>query len=422
MQPLPYIRGQQMHEFADAAAQVMARCETLGTLSQQPTCLDRRYLSEQHKLANQLTSGWMIEAGMTTWQDSVGNIWGRLTSSVPNAPRLILGSHLDTVPNGGKYDGMLGVVAAISLVTMLEGKHHKLPFHIDIVGFCDEEGTRFGTTLLGSRALTGRWDDNWRQLKDEDGISLESAMEQFGLHFSDVASASIASTDILGYIELHIEQGPVLEQEGLPVGVVNAIAGAKRFTFTVEGMAGHAGTVPMSMRHDALCATAEMILAVESISLQRPGVVATVGKITNAPNGVNVISGRTHFSVDIRSEDDALRDSVLAEILQAFGAVASKRNVTLTSEQTHSAPAVHCDEKLKSALIQGTIKSGLAPKVLASGAGHDAMAMAEICPVAMLFTRCKGGISHHPGESIMQSDVEASLAVLFNTIVDLKHD
>lgn len=410
-----------MSEFSDAAALVMARCEALGSLSQNPSCLDRRYLTEQHKLVNQLTSGWMIEAGMTTWQDSVGNIWGRYTSAVPNAPRLIIGSHLDTVPNGGKYDGMLGVVAPVTLMAMFSGEGRQFPFHIDIVGFCDEEGTRFGTTLLGSRALTGKWQDEWRRLKDEDGISLEDAMKHFGLDFDAINSATIAQTDLLGYLELHIEQGPVLEQENLPVGVVNAIAGAKRFSLTVTGMAGHAGTVPMSMRHDALCASAEMILAVESISQQRPGVVATVGKIENAPNGVNVISGRCQFSLDIRSEEDPLRDAALAEILQKINDIAVLRNVELKIEQTHSAPAVHCDSALQNTLLKGVTEAGIVPKVLASGAGHDAMAMAEICPVAMLFTRCKGGISHHPAESITTEDVAASLAVMHHSLSTLKY-
>ena len=410
-----------MSEFSDAAALVMARCEALGSLSQNPSCLDRRYLTEQHKLANQLTSGWMIEAGMTTWQDSVGNIWGRYTSAVPNAPRLIIGSHLDTVPNGGKYDGMLGVVAPVTLMAMFSGEGRQFPFHIDIVGFCDEEGTRFGTTLLGSRALTGKWQDEWRRLIDEDGISLEDAMKNFGLDFDAINSATIAQTDLLGYLELHIEQGPVLEQENLPVGVVNAIAGAKRFSLTVTGMAGHAGTVPMSMRHDALCASAEMILAVESISQQRPGVVATVGKIENAPNGVNVISGRCQFSLDIRSEEDPLRDAALAEILQKINDIAVLRNVELKIEQTHSAPAVHCDSALQNTLLKGVTEAGIVPKVLASGAGHDAMAMAEICPVAMLFTRCKGGISHHPAESITTDDVAASLAVMHHSLRTLKY-
>ncbi|MDP2596963.1 allantoate amidohydrolase [Alteromonas stellipolaris] len=410
-----------MSEFSDAAALVMARCEALGSLSQNPTCLDRRYLTEQHKLANQLASGWMIEAGMTTWQDSVGNIWGRYTSAVPNAPRLIIGSHLDTVPNGGKYDGMLGVVAPVTLMAIFSGEGRQFPFHIDIVGFCDEEGTRFGTTLLGSRALTGKWQDEWRRLKDEDGISLEDAMKNFGLDFDAINSATIAQTDLLGYLELHIEQGPVLEQENLPVGVVNAIAGAKRFSLTVTGMAGHAGTVPMSMRHDALCASAEMILAVESISQQRPGVVATVGKIENAPNGVNVISGRCQFSLDIRSEEDTLREAALAEILQKINDIAVLRNVELKIEQTHSAPAVHCDSALQNTLLKGVTEAGIEPKVLASGAGHDAMAMAEICPVAMLFTRCKGGISHHPAESITTDDVAASLAVMHHSLRTLKY-
>lgn len=408
-----------MFEFADAAKQVMARCDALGALSQDPSCLDRRYLSKQHKQANQLASNWMTQAGMTTWQDSVGNIWGRYRSDKPNASRLIIGSHLDTVPNGGKYDGMLGVVAPISLLTLLKEHDVKFPFHIDVVGFCDEEGTRFGTTLLGSRALTGQWNDDWRYLKDENGVSLEQAMKDFGLNFNQVSQATIPNNDILGYLELHIEQGPVLEQENLPVGVVSAIAGAKRFTLSVTGMAGHAGTVPMSMRHDALCASAEMILAVESTSCQHDNVVATVGKIENKPNGVNVIAGHCQFSLDIRSEDDTLRDAALAEILQKLRHIAHKRGVNINIEQTHNAPAVHCDHALKTALIKGVEKTEITPKILASGAGHDAMAMAEICPVAMLFTRCKGGISHHPAESITQYDVAASLSVMYYTLLSL---
>lgn len=408
-----------MIEFADAAKQVMARCDALGTLSQDPTCLDRRYLSQQHKQANQLSSQWMTEAGMTTWQDSVGNIWGRYRSDEPNAPRLIIGSHLDTVPNGGKYDGMLGVVAPISLVSIFKQQARKFPFHIDIVGFCDEEGTRFGTTLLGSRALTGQWQESWRNLRDENGISLEQAMADFDLNFDQVSHAAIPHGDILGYLELHIEQGPVLEQENLPVGIVSAIAGAKRFTLSVTGMAGHAGTVPMEMRQDALCASAEMILAIESIGRQHDSVVATVGKIENKPNGVNVISGHCQFSLDIRSEDDALRDAALAEILLKLGNIAQARNLVLNVEQTHSAPAVHCDHALRAALVTGVEKTMITPKILASGAGHDAMAMAEICPVAMLFTRCKGGISHHPAESITQDDVAASLSVMYYTLLSL---
>ncbi|GEA11363.1 allantoate amidohydrolase [Alteromonas sp. KUL49] len=408
-----------MLDFEIAAEEIMARCEALGNISQQSTCLDRRYLTKEHKQANSLVSGWMTEAGMTTWQDAAGNQWGRYNASHANAPRLIIGSHLDTVPNGGKYDGMLGVIAPISLIAQFSRDQVQFPFHIDVVGFGDEEGTRFGSTLLGSFALTGEWKESWRDLTDEQGISLADALVSFGSSFENIESATLTPENILGYLEIHIEQGPILENENLPIGIVSAIAGAKRFNITVTGMAGHAGTVPMEMRHDALCAVSEMILAVETHASSARDVVATVGKIENAPNGVNVISGRTSFSLDIRSEQDDKRDKVLADILQAFDTIAEKRNIAIDIQQTHSADAVHCDTQLKSDMIDGVAQSGVSPRILPSGAGHDAMAMASICPVAMLFTRCKGGISHHPGESITVDDVRYTVEALHHSIINI---
>ncbi|TBR37938.1 allantoate amidohydrolase [Marinomonas agarivorans] len=403
-------------DFQALAHQVMQRCEELSRLSQSPDYLDRRYLSEEHTAANQLVSNWMQQAGMQTWQDAAGNIWGRYQSTNPQAKTLLMGSHLDTVPNGGKYDGMLGVIAPISLIGALHEAGITLPFHLDVVGFGDEEGTRFGSTLLGSRALTGQWPAEWATLPDKDDITLAQAMANFGLDFQKIPNATLQPETLLGYLEVHIEQGPVLEQADLPVGVVSAIAGAKRFQIHLSGMAGHAGTVPMSLRQDSLCAASEMILAIERLAKQHD-VVATVGRVENSPNGVNVIAGTTQFSLDIRSADDQTRDTALADILQDLHHIAEARNITLTMEQTHSASAVQCEPALQKLLTESIEKSGYQPLTLLSGAGHDAMAIADICPIAMLFVRCDKGISHHPAEAIQQDDVATALAVLEQTLL-----
>lgn len=407
-----------MTDYGKLAQQVMSRCDELGKISQSDVYLDRRYLTTEHKQANQLVGGWMTQAGMITWQDEAGNLCGRLESKRPDAPRYLIGSHLDTVPNGGKYDGMLGVLAPISLIQAMTDQSIELPFHLDIVGFGDEEGTRFRSTLLGSRALTGKWPAEWRHVQDSDGVSLPDALKAFGLDFDEVKKAAIDHQDLLGYLELHIEQGPVLEDEGLPVGVVSAIAGAKRFDLSVKGMAGHAGTVPMPLRQDALCAVSEMILVVERVA-QEHGIVATVGQINNRPNGVNVISGNTQFSLDIRSEFDEKRDAGLEQIMTEIHAIAARRNVTLEMMQTHSATAVHCDPTLQGVLRNAIEHAGHRVLTLPSGAGHDAMAIADICPVAMLFMRCDRGISHNPAEAVMTEDVAVALAVLDHTLQNL---
>ena len=407
-----------MTDYGKIAQQVMSRCDELGKISQSDEYLDRRYLTAEHKQANELVGGWMAQAGMKTWQDEAGNLCGRLESKTPNAPRYLIGSHLDTVPNGGKYDGMLGVITPICLIQALTDQGFELPFHLDLVGFGDEEGTRFRSTLLGSRALTGKWPEEWRKVEDSDGVSLPDALKAFGLDFDKVKHAAIDNRNLLGYLELHIEQGPVLEDENLPVGVVSAIAGAKRFDLSVKGMAGHAGTVPMALRQDALCAVSEMILAVEKVA-QEHGIVATVGEINNRPNGVNVISGYTQFSLDIRSEFDEKRDAGLAQIMSDIEMIAARRNVILEAKQTHAAPSVHCDPALQAVLRNAIEHTGHRVLTLPSGAGHDAMAIADICPVAMLFMRCDKGISHNPAEAIMERDVVVTLEVLDHAIQNL---
>ena len=340
-----------MMDFASLANQVMLRCDQLGTITQSPGIVDRRYLTPQHRQANDLVAQWMREAGMTVWQDAAGNQWGRYHSTDANARSLVLGSHLDTVPNGGKYDGMLGVIAPLAVVHHCFENGIRFPFHIDIVGFGDEEGTRFGSTLLGSRALTGRWKEDWQLLRDENKVSLPEAMAEFGLAFDKVGDATLKPDSVLGYLEVHIEQGPVLEDKNLPVGWVTAIAGAKRLNVQLNGMAGHAGTVPMDMRQDALVAASEMVLAVESIASQF-GIVATVGRLETKPGAVNVIPGQVNFSLDIRSEHDHKRDAALQLIEEVFRDIAQRRHVDVNWQQTHHADAVHCDPYLSQTLSQ----------------------------------------------------------------------
>ncbi|MGQ8366732.1 allantoate amidohydrolase [Glaciecola sp. 1036] len=407
-----------MLDFASLAQLTMERCDSLGAISQNASFIDRRYLTAEHMQANALVTEWMQQAGMTCWQDQAANCWGRYVSSNPDAKRLIIGSHLDTVPNGGRYDGMMGVLAPLALIHGYHESGIALPFHVDIVGFGDEEGTRFGSTLLGSRALTGNWPDQWEHLADSNGITVSDALATVGLDFHQVKKAALPKENLLAFLELHIEQGPVLEQQNLPVGVVTAIAGARRIEFTVTGMAGHAGTVPMHMRQDALCATSEMILMVEKLA-KEGGVVATVGKVLNKPNGVNVISGQTVFTLDIRSENDEQRDNVLADIQQHVSEIANKRDVNISQRETHNADAVSCDLDLQQVLSTAISKTGYRPLHLASGAGHDAMEMAKLCPMAMLFMRCHKGISHHPDESVLEVDVKVALEVLNNTLVAL---
>lgn len=410
-----------MSNFSSYAEQVYKRCDALALHSQSYEGMDRRYLTEEHALANLQVSQWMGAAGMETWLDEAGNQWGKYPSDLPDAPSFLMGSHIDTVPNGGIYDGILGILIPISLVQYLHDNNIKLPFHLEVVAFGDEEGTRFGTTLLGSRAITGLWQEQWANLVDGNGVSIKQALESFGCDFEQIHKASRLKDRILGFLETHIEQGPVLEAEDLPVGNVSGIAGAKRFQISLKGQAGHAGTVPMNMRQDALVASAEMVQAIEEIATE-VGVVATVGRLAAYPNAVNVIPGDVEFSLDIRSEIDTRRDTALNILQQVLAQIAHKRHVELSWKTTHSANAVACDPKLQHMISGAISEAGFRPTTMPSGAGHDAMALADICPVAMLFVRCDKGISHHPAESIIQEDVEAALEVLANFIDLYTHD
>ncbi len=405
----------QTASFSQYAERIYARCDALALHSQSYEGMDRRYLTSEHAMANMQLCQWMQACGMSTWLDAAGNQWGRYAAKEDNAPTLIMGSHIDTVPNGGIYDGILGVLLPITLVEYLVADRISLPFHLDIVAFGDEEGTRFGTTLLGSRSVAGNWQSQWNDLVDPQGISLPQALKQFGCDVNKIPTASRLGENILGFVETHIEQGPVLEAENLPVGVVSGIAGANRYLIDVTGHAGHAGTVPMPMRSDALVAASEMIAAVEDTAKEM-GVVATVGQIKCRPNAVNVIPGHVQFSLDIRSEIDARRDATVNILEQVVARIAQRRSVGIAWQMTHSAKAVLCDPKFQHLLSEAVRTTGYRQLSLSSGAGHDAMALADMCPVSMLFVRCEQGISHHPAESVMVEDIEAALRVLVHFI------
>ncbi|AVE77980.1 allantoate amidohydrolase [Klebsiella michiganensis] len=401
----------QQAEMQQAAARVMARADELAAISETPDALTRVYLSPQHLEANQRAARWMTQAGMTVWQDSVGNICGRYEGEQEGAPAILLGSHLDTVRNAGRYDGMLGVLAAIEVVHGLHQQGRRLKQAIEIVGFCDEEGTRFGITLLGSRGITGTWPESWLAQTDADGVSVAQAMVLAGLDPARIHLAARRPEEIAAYLELHIEQGPCLEQEGLALGVVEAINGARRLNCRFTGEAGHAGTVPMSHRKDALVAAAEWMVRVETLTREQGGNrVATVGTLRCAPGAVNVIPGDVTLTLDIRGPHDQPLDALLDTLLNEAQAIASRRQLRFSAEEFYRIAATACDSGLQQVLSEAVQAVQGRSLTLPSGAGHDAIAMAERWPSAMLFVRCKGGISHHPAESVTADDVALAIA------------
>ncbi|ENP2074895.1 allantoate amidohydrolase [Klebsiella michiganensis] len=401
----------QQAEMQQAAARVMARADELAAISETPDALTRVYLSPQHLEANQRAARWMTQAGMTVWQDSVGNICGRYEGEQEGAPAILLGSHLDTVRNAGRYDGMLGVLTAIEVVHGLHQQGRRLKQAIEIVGFCDEEGTRFGITLLGSRGITGTWPESWLAQTDADGVSVAQAMVLAGLDPARIHLAARRPEEIAAYLELHIEQGPCLEQEGLALGVVEAINGARRLNCRFTGEAGHAGTVPMSHRKDALAAAAEWMVRVETLTREQGGNrVATVGTLRCAPGAVNVIPGDVTLTLDIRGPHDQPLDALLDTLLNEAQAIASRRQLRFSAEEFYRIAATACDSGLQQVLSEAVQAVQGRSLTLPSGAGHDAIAIAERWPSAMLFVRCKGGISHHPAESVTADDVALAIA------------
>lgn len=401
--------------------EILRRIDVLGAISEEVGKLTRIYLSKELREAADLILGWMREAGMSAHLDAIGNVCGRYEGERPGAPCLMLGSHYDTVRDAGKWDGPLGVITAIACVADLNRRGRRLPFAIEVVGFADEEGVRFASTLLGSRALAGTFDKSVLNTRDRDGVSMRDALITFGLDPDHIGAAARTRRELIAYLELHIEQGPVLETQNLPVGVVTAIAGATRLAARLTGMAGHAGTVPMALRRDALAGAAECIGAIEQFCrTDEGGLVGTVGYIEARPGATNVIPGEVSFTIDMRAPIDMHRKRAVAEIVRQIEAIAERRQLVLQLDVTHENGTASCAPWLKEQIAQAIGAEGFSVFELPSGAGHDGMAMIDIADVGMIFVRCRGGISHHPDEHVELADAEAGARVLLRVIENFR--
>jgi allantoate deiminase len=399
-------------EHAGIAGEIMQRIDALAAISETPEALTRRYLTPQHRDANDLVSEWMRQAGMSVREDAAGNLVGRYEGERGGLPALMLGSHLDTVVDAGRFDGMLGVVTAIACVDDLARSGRRFPFAVEVIAFGDEEGARFSAALLGSRAVAGTFDRRHLSLVDDEGVMMAEAMTGFGLDPGRLETAARNADEILAYVELHIEQGPVLERTEVPVGVVSSIMGATRMIVTLTGAQGHAGTVPMELRRDALAGAAEAVVAVERMCGEEGDLVGTVGRMDVRPGAVNVIPGEVSFSIDVRSSDDRIRQAKVTSLRSRIGSIGKRRNLRVGFETVYETQSTHCAPQLMRQLADAVAQEGFQPVELTSGAGHDAVAMADLVDVAMLFVRCADGISHSPEESVAPEDVAAAARVL----------
>jgi len=395
-----------MSAYLRQAIEIISRCRRLASHSEEPGFLTRTFLSPPMRTAHADVHNWMKQAGMSVRVDNAGNIRGCYDGSNPILPPLIIGSHLDTVPRAGAFDGVLGVMIGIGLVEMLGSR--RLTFPVEVIGFSEEEGVRFGVPFIGSRALIGEIDDDLLARPDSGGISVAEAIRKFGLDPSRIVEDSVPEG---AYLELHIEQGPVLESSGLPLGVVDTIVGQSRLEIRFQGKANHAGTTPMHLRRDALAGAAEWIGAVEREARTIVDLVATIGRIEAKPGAANVIPGDAMLSLDVRHSSDNVRAGAVARLLGCAGQTAARRGLTLSSEIRLDQPSVAMDPDLTAILARAVEDCGYPVHRVHSGAGHDAMIMARRMPAAMLFLRSPGGISHRPDESVLVEDVTAALEV-----------
>ncbi len=404
---------------AALGARANAMIAELAAISAEPARLIRLFLTPEHRRAADLVTGWMRAAGLSVSEDALGTVRGRLGS----APRrLLIGSHIDTVIDAGKYDGPLGVIAGILAAEHFARAGRELSFGIDVLAFGDEEGSRFPATMTSSSACAGVFESEALVSADAGGITLTDALRAYGKNPGDIAVAAYRPQDAAGYVEVHIEQGPVLEAKGQPLGIVTGIVGQSRLRITVTGEAGHAGTVPMALRHDAFAGAAEMAMALEKIAREHPedGMVGTVGRIEAIPGAVNIIPGRVVFTVDLRALTDALRLKAAQRFASEADRIAGARGLKVSIETFHEIPTAHCAPALQDALAASVTELGHTPVHLPSGAGHDAQVMARLCPSAMLFVRCRGGISHNPAEFASISDMGAAVAALIGFIERFK--
>jgi allantoate deiminase len=388
------------------ADEVITRCRNLAVFSEDAASTRRTFLSAPMHDCHREIARWMEPLGAHVRIDAAGNLRGVYPAAQPNAPRLLIGSHLDTVPNAGAYDGVLGVVLAVALLEELQGR--RLPFAIEVVGFSEEEGVRFGTPFIGSRALVGRLDRKLLDIKDSQGISVRKAIQNFGLNPEEIPPAQLGN-DTLGYLEFHIEQGPVLESLNQPLAAVEAIAGQSRLEATFLGRANHAGTTPMHLRRDAIAGAAEWIGTVERLAEGVPGLVATVGQIEAKPGAANVIAAEARLTLDVRQSSDDIRTRAVDDLIRQAQGIAARRGLSVRERSLLSQRAVNMDSFLTGEIEQAIVKTGCKPHRMGSGAGHDAMILAEKVPAAMIFLRTPGGISHDPAESVASEDVEKAI-------------
>lgn len=404
-------------DIEDLGRRAEAMIAALGAISASPDHLTRLFLSPEHRRAADLVAGWMREAGLAVSEDALGTVRGHWHPSGPGAPRLLIGSHIDTVENAGRYDGCMGVVLGILAAGELARAGVQRPFGVDVLAFGDEEGSRFPTTLSASSAVAGIFSPAMLAARDPQGVSFEEALRAYGKDPVDIPLAAYDGNRVIAYVEAHIEQGPVLDAEGRPLGVVSAIAGASRLSVTVTGEAGHAGTVPMRMRHDALLGAAEMALAVEKVAAaDRDGMVATVGRVHVEPGAVNVIPARVVFTIDIRSGSDASRRAALTRFEREAHRIAERRGLGVVISAFHEVGTVPCFRDLQRRLSEAVSSLGHDAPVMPSGAGHDGQAMSKLCPIGMLFVRCRGGISHNPAEYASPADMGLAAAALVRFI------
>jgi allantoate deiminase len=398
---------------------IVGRLKALARHTDVPGEMTRLTLSPSHRKAADEVLGLFRAAGMTAEIDPLGSVAGRYASDRNDAKTLIIGSHIDSVPNGGIYDGPLGVMAGLAVVEELARQGRRLPFDIEVLAFSDEEGVRFPSPFSSSRAVAGTFDKKLLDERDKDGISRGEALKAFGCDPSGWARVQRNRDNLVGYVELHIEQGPVLEAHDEVLGVVSAIVGLSRGRMTITGKAGHAGTTPMDLRKDALTAAAEIVLALEKLGRETDDLVATVGNLTVSPGAGNVIPGKASFVYDIRSPRDSVRVKALALAMGRAREIAEERGVAIDIEMTGATPAASSDPALVEALSGAIARQGGTPRQLVSGAGHDAMIFRNVCPQAMLFVRSKDGLSHHPDEFTTAEDIGKAAQALYDAVLAL---
>ncbi|MCW3112971.1 MAG: allantoate amidohydrolase [Segetibacter sp.] len=409
-----------MEVYLERAQRIVARINDLAGISEDPKGITRTFGTAAFVEGRDKVADWIKEAGLETRIDSIGNVRGKLSCSQPNAKTFVIASHIDTVVNAGKWDGPLGVIMGLDLVEQLIQTEAELPFNIELIAFSDEEGVRFHTTYLGSKVVTGSFDKHLLGKKDASGIMLKEAIATMGCNISDLQKDAIEADTWLGYFEIHIEQGPVLYERNIPAAVVTSIAGQRRIEITFEGMAGHAGTVPMDRRNDALCCAAGFVLQTEKYAIEnKERIVATVGKLNIVNAASNVIPGEVVCSLDVRSADETDLNQACGHLQNLCNKISEARNIKTRWKLIQQTAPVSCDKDLVNLLSHSIAQENLETISLVSGAGHDAVPVSVIAPVAMLFVRCFKGISHNPLEDVELKDIEATVKISDNFIQNL---